>query len=327
MTGCDKTTPACLMAAATVNLPAIVLSGGPMVDSYYKGKLAGSGMALWEARRLLAANKIDAGELIDMVCASAPSAGHCNTMGTALSMNSLAEALGCRSPAVPRFLRLYGDRAKMAYATRRACSFGLVHEDLTPDRILTLQAFENAIVVNSAIGGSTNCVPHLIAIARHMGVALQTEDWERVGHHISLLAEHPTCRQISRRGISPRRRCSAPSLANSFEPAKSIPTPSRWRRHHWFQLRHSGSLDHEVIRSYDDPLMENAGLIVVSGNLFSSAMVKTCVISEQFRAAVLEYARAMRIASPREWLYLKVLKITGRESMIRVSTWTRHACL
>ena len=187
MTGCDKSTPACLMAAATVNLPAIVLSGGPMVDSYYKGKLAGSGMALWEARQLLAAGEIDAEELIDIVCASTPSAGHCNTMGTALSMNSLAEALGMSLPGCAAIPAPYGDRAKMAYATGLR-AVGLVHEDLTPERILTRDAFENAIVVNSAIGGSTNCVPHLIAIARHAGVSLQIEDWERVGHPIPLLA-------------------------------------------------------------------------------------------------------------------------------------------
>ena len=187
MTGCDKTTPACLMAAATVNLPAIVLSGGPMVDSYYKGKLSGSGMALWEARRMLAAGEINDGELIDLVCASTPSPGHCNTMGTALSMNSLAEALGMSLPGCAAIPAPYGERAKMAYRTG-ARIVAMVREDLTPDRILTREAFENAIVVNSAIGGSTNCVPHLVAIARHVGVALETEDWETVGHSIPLLA-------------------------------------------------------------------------------------------------------------------------------------------
>src|SRR5437899_7281381 len=169
MTGCDKTTPACLMAAATVNLPSIVLSGGPMIDSYFKGALAGSGMALWEGRRLLAAGKIDSEELIDMVVASAPSLGHCNTMGTALSMNSLAEALGMSLPGCATIPAPYGERGRMAYATGlRAVE--LVREDLTPSRILTREAFENSIVVNSAIGGSTNCPPHLIAIARHLGV-------------------------------------------------------------------------------------------------------------------------------------------------------------
>lgn len=160
MTGCDKTTPACLMAAATVNLPAIVLSGGPMLDGYYDGKLAGSGMALWEARRLHAEGKIDYPELVDMVAASTPSAGHCNTMGTALSMNSLAEALGMSLPGCAAIPAPYGERAKIAYATGLRI-VDMVREDLTPSRILTREAFENSIVVNSAIGGSTNCPPTL----------------------------------------------------------------------------------------------------------------------------------------------------------------------
>ena len=282
MTGCDKTTPACLMAAATVNLPAIVLSGGPMVDSYYKGKLAGSGMALWEARRLLAANEIDGGELIDMVCASAPSAGHCNTMGTALSMNSLAEALGMSLPGCAAIPAPFGDRAKMAYATGLR-AVHLVHEDLTPDRILTMQAFENAIVVNSAIGGSTNCVPHLIAIARHVGVSLQIEDWERVGHHISLLANiQPAGKYL---GEAYHRAGGVRAIIGELIRAGKIHTEAISVTGGTIGSSYGtlGSLDHEVIRSYDDPLMENAGLIVVSGNLFSSAIVKTCVISKQFR--------------------------------------------
>src|SRR5215469_8093064 len=183
LTGCDKTTPACLMAAATVNMPAISLNSGPMINSYYKGQLAGSGMALWEARRLLAENKIDADELIDRTLSSVPSAGHCNTMGTALSMNSLTEALGMMLPGSASVPAPYGERAKFAYHTGLRI-VDMVHEDLTPERILTREAFENAIVVNSAIGGSTNCPPHLIAIARHLGVPLTVEDWETVGHRI-----------------------------------------------------------------------------------------------------------------------------------------------
>ena len=170
MTGCDKTTPACLMAAATVNLPSIVLSGGPMIDSYVNGKLAGSGMALWEARRQVAAGKINELQLMEQVCASVPSAGHCNTMGTALSMNSLAEALGMSLPGCASIPAPYGERAKMAYETGRRI-VDIVREDLTPSRILTRQAFENAIVCCSAIGGSTNCPPHITAIARHIGRA------------------------------------------------------------------------------------------------------------------------------------------------------------
>ena len=186
LTGCDKTTPACLMAAATVNLPAIVLSGGPMIDSYYKGKLAGSGMALWEARRSLAEGAIDENELCDIVCASTPSAGHCNTMGTGLSMNSLAEALGMSLPGCAAIPAPYGERAKMAYETGKRIVV-MVREDITPSRILTREAFENAIVVNSAIGGSTNCPPHINAIARHIGVPLDLKEWETIGHEIPLL--------------------------------------------------------------------------------------------------------------------------------------------
>src|SRR3984957_5306082 len=186
MTGCDKTTPSCLMAAATVNLPAIVLSGGPMIDGYVNGKLAGTGMIIWEARRQLAEGKISNDQLVDMVVAGVPSAGHCNTMGTALSMNSLAEALGMSLPSCGTIPAPYAERARMAYRTGLRI-VEMVEEDLTPSRVLTRQAFENAIVVNSAIGGSTNCPPHINAIARHMGVGLTLKDWETVGHHIHLL--------------------------------------------------------------------------------------------------------------------------------------------
>ena len=186
-TACDKTTPAALMAAATVNMPAIVLSGGPMLDSYHNGKIAGSGMALWEARRQVAAGNITVDDLIDITLSSAPSPGHCNTMGTALSMNSLAEALGMSLPGCASVPAPYGERARYAYETGRRI-VDMVKEDLTPSRILTRAAFENAIVANSAIGGSTNCAPHVIAIARHMGVPLVLQDWETIGHEIPLLA-------------------------------------------------------------------------------------------------------------------------------------------
>jgi dihydroxy-acid dehydratase len=181
--GCDKTTPACLMAAATVNIPSIVLSGGPMLNGYLDGRRAGSGMVLWEARRKLAAGGITESELVDRVFASTPSAGHCNTMGTALSMNSLAEAIGMSLPGCAAIPAPYAERATMAYRTG-ARIVGMVHEDLTPSKIMTREAFENAIVVTSAIGGSTNCPPHINAIAAHMGVRLDIEDWDRIGHRI-----------------------------------------------------------------------------------------------------------------------------------------------
>src|SRR5215472_12884729 len=179
-TGCDKTTPSCLAAAATVNIPAIVLSGGPMLNGYYEGKRAGSGLVIWESRRLLAAGKINYAEFMDRVAASAPSIGHCNTMGTALSMNSLAEALGMSLPGCGAIPAPYRERSQMAYETGRR-SVALVKEDLTPRKIMTKPAFENAIMVASAIAASTNAPIHVNAIARHVGVDLTNQDWERVG--------------------------------------------------------------------------------------------------------------------------------------------------
>lgn len=282
MTGCDKTTPACLMAAATVNLPAIVLSGGPMIDSYFKGKLAGSGMALWEARRMLAAGQIGDSELIDMVCASAPSAGHCNTMGTALSMNSLAEALGMSLPGCATIPAPYGERGKFAYETGRRI-VEMVREDLTPDRILTREAFENAIVVNTAIGGSTNCPPHITAIARHIGVPLDIEDWEIVGHAVPLLVNVQPAGQFLGEGF--HRAGGIPAVFGELIQTGKIHTDALTVTGATIGENYAGarSLDHNVVRPFDRPLKEQAGFLVVSGNLFDSALVKTSVISEDFR--------------------------------------------
>jgi dihydroxy-acid dehydratase len=282
MTGCDKTTPACLMAAATVNLPSIVLSGGPMIDSYFKGKLAGSGMALWEARRMLAAGEIDDAELLDMVCASAPSAGHCNTMGTALSMNSLAEALGMSLPGCATIPAPYGERAKMAYETGKRI-VAMVHEDLTPDRILTRKAFENTIVVTSAIGGSTNCPPHITAIARHVGVPLDINDWETVGHHISLLVNVQPAGEFL--GEAYHRAGGVPAVFGELIKAGEIHTDALTVSGKTVgeNYKDSRSLDTNVICTYDKPLMEKAGFCVVSGNLFRSALMKMSVISDDFR--------------------------------------------
>lgn len=282
MTGCDKTTPALLMAAATVNLPAIVLSGGPMLDSYHNGKLAGSGMTLWEARRQLAAGEITAQELIDYVTGNVPSAGHCNTMGTATSMNSLAEALGMSLPGCAAIPAPYSQRAKMAYATGRRI-VEMVREDLTPARIMTRESFENAIIVNTAIGGSTNCVPHLIAIARHLGVPLQLKDWEELGHEIPLLvnvqpAGEYLCEAYYRAG-------GVPAVIGELMEAGRIRTNALTvsGRSVGEVYAHYRSTDRRVIRKYSEPLKENAGFLVLSGNLFDSAIIKTCVISEEFR--------------------------------------------
>ena len=282
MTACDKTTPACLMAAATVNLPSIVLSGGPMIDSYVNGKLAGSGMALWEARRQLAAGEIEETDLIDLVCSGVPSAGHCNSMGTALSMNSLAEALGMSLPGCAAIPAPYGERAKMAYATGRRI-VDMVREDLTPERILTREAFENAIVVNSAIGGSTNCPPHINAIARHIGVPLDIQDWETVGHDIPLLANVQPAGAYLGEGF--HRAGGVPAIMGELIRAGKIHTGTLTATGKTVEenYRDARSADPNVIRPYDKPLKEKAGFLVVTGNLFDSALVKTSVISEDFR--------------------------------------------
>jgi dihydroxy-acid dehydratase len=287
-TGCDKTTPALLMAAATVNLPSIVLSGGPMLDGYLNGKLAGSGMALWEARRQLAAGEIREDELIDLVCSprTVPSAGHCNTMGTALSMNSLAEALGMSLPGCAAIPAPYAERAKVAYDTGRRI-VGMVHEDLTPSRILTREAFENAIVVNSAIGGSTNCPPHITAIARHVGVPLDVQDWETVGHDVPLLVNVQPAGEYLGEGYY--RAGGVPAVFSELMRAGRIHTGAVTVTGKSVGENYASArvLDSKVIRPYDAPLMENAGFLVVRGNLFHSALVKTSVVSPSFRTRYL----------------------------------------
>jgi dihydroxy-acid dehydratase len=281
-TGCDKTTPACLMAAATVNFPAIVLSGGPMLDSYIEGKLAGSGAVLWEARRLVAAGTITVEELVDRVVRTIPSAGHCNTMGTALSMNSLAEALGMSLPGCATIPAPYAERAKMAYETGKRI-VEMVAEDLTPSRILTRAAFENAIVVNSAIGGSTNCPPHITAIARHMGVELNIHDWEEIGHEVHLLANVAPAGEFLGEGY--HRAGGVPAIVGELMQAGKIREDALTVTGKTIgeNCREARSLDRNIIRTYDKPLKENAGLLVVSGNLFDSAVIKTSVISADFR--------------------------------------------
>jgi dihydroxy-acid dehydratase len=281
-TGCDKTTPAALMAAATVNLPAIVLSGGPMLDGYVKGKLSGTGTVLWEARRQLAEGLITGQQLVDRVMSAIPSAGHCNSMGTALSMNSLAEALGMSLPGCGTIPAPYAQRAKMAYLTGRRI-VEMVREDLTPSKVLTREAFENAIVVNSAIGGSTNCPPHIIAIARHMGVELNIRDWERVGHQIHLLANVQPAGEFL--GEAYHRAGGVGAIFGELMQAGKIRTGALTVSGATVgeNYKDARSLDTKVIRTYDHPLKQNAGLLVVSGNLFTSALVKTSVISDQFR--------------------------------------------
>jgi dihydroxy-acid dehydratase len=285
-TGCDKTTPACLMAAATVNIPAIVLSGGPMLDGWWRGKLSGSGTIIWEGRKLHAEGKIDYPEFMAMVASSAPSVGHCNTMGTASSMNSLAEALGMSLPGCAMIPAPYRERGWMAYETGKRI-VGMVHEDLRPSDIMTRAAFENAVAAAAAIGASTNCPIHMIAIARHMGVDHTLADWQRVGADIPLLVD---CQPAGR------------FLSEAFHRAGGIPAVMK-------ELLDAGRLDgtartvtgrtlaedlatvpppdREVIRAYATPLRTDAGVIVLGGNLFDTAVMKTSVISDDFRARFL----------------------------------------
>ncbi|MDP6079658.1 MAG: IlvD/Edd family dehydratase [Arenicellales bacterium] len=281
-TGCDKTTPAMIMGAATVDIPAIALSGGPMMNGYWRGQLAGSGTIVWEARKLLAAGEIDDEEFIQLVADATPSPGHCNTMGTATTMNSLAEALGISlsgSAAIPAPLK---ERAAIAYRTGLRI-VEMVEEDLTPSRILTRKAFENAIRVNSAIGGSTNAPIHINAIASHIGVALDIGEWETIGLDIPLLVN-----------LQP----AGEYLGEAYHLAGGVPAVMhellRAGKLHGDALTCDGttiaencsdspSRNHDVIRSYTDPMKENAGFAVLRGNLCDAAIMKTSVIGDDFR--------------------------------------------
>ncbi|HXW20262.1 MAG TPA: IlvD/Edd family dehydratase [Roseiarcus sp.] len=281
-TGCDKTTPACIMAAATVNLPAIVLSGGPMLNGWHNGERTGSGTIVWKAREDLAAGRIDYEEFMELVTSSAPSVGHCNTMGTATTMNSLAEALGMSLPGCAAIPGPYRERGQIAYETGRRI-VEMVHEDLKPSDILTRKAFENTIVVNSAIGGSTNATIHINAIARHVGVRLDMEDWERIGHKVPLLVNlQPAGKYL---GEEYHRAGGVPAVVNELMKKKLIRedaiTVNGKTIGENCQGRESGDLD--VIFPIDRPMKKDAGFIVLRGNLFDNAIMKTSVIGDEFR--------------------------------------------
>jgi xylonate dehydratase len=286
-TGCDKTTPAMLMGAATVDLPAIALNGGPMLDGWWNGKRAGSGTIVWESRRLLSEGVIDYDEFMERVCASAPSLGHCNTMGTASTMNAMAEALGMTLPGCSAIPAPFRERMAMAYETGRRI-VGMVHEDLRPSAILTREAFENAIVVNSAIGGSTNAPPHLQAIARHAGVELDVTDWQKVGFDVPLLVNmQPAGKYL---GESFYRAGGVPAVMGELRKAGRIHDGAMTvsGKHDGREPRKAGpARDLEVIKTVSEPLRPNAGFLVLSGNLFDSALMKTSVISKDFRARFL----------------------------------------
>lgn len=284
--GCDKTTPACLMAAATVNIPAIALSVGPMLNGWYKGERTGSGTIVWKARELLAAGEIDAAGFIKMVASSAPSTGYCNTMGTATTMNSLAEVLGMQLPGSAAIPAPYRDRQEMAYRTGLRI-VDMVREDLKPSDILTRDAFLNAIVVNTAIGGSTNAPIHLAAIARHMGVELSLRDWERYGHDVPLLVNlQPAGSYL---GEDYYRAGSVPAVVAQLMQVALIRADAMTvnGRSLGENCRDAKILDEDVIRPITRPLLDRAGFAVLSGNIFDSAILKTSVISPAFRARYL----------------------------------------
>ena len=281
-TGCDKTTPAMLMGAATVDIPAIALSGGPMLNGYWRGKLAGSGTILWEARKLLAEGEIDDEEFIQLVADATPSPGHCNTMGTATTMNSLAEALGMSLPGSTAIPAPHKERAETAYKTGRRI-VEMVEEDLTPSKILTREAFENAIVVNSAIGGSTNAPIHLNAIARHANVELDISDWETVGLAVPLLVNLQPAGEYL--GEAYHQAGGVPAVMHELLKAGKLHGSSMTVAGSTVEenCANSPSLNPDVIRLYANPMMENAGFVVLKGNVCDAAIMKISVISDEFR--------------------------------------------
>jgi dihydroxy-acid dehydratase len=281
--GCDKTTPAMLMGAATVNIPAIALSVGPMLNGWHRGERTGSGTVVWKSRERLAAGEINYDQFMDMVASSAPSVGYCNTMGTATTMNSLAEALGMQLPGSAAIPAPYRERGQIAYETGRRI-VEMVDADLKPSQIMTRKAFENAIVVNSAIGGSTNAPIHLNAIARHLGVELDNDDWQRIGHKVPLLVNLQPAGEYL--GEDYHHAGGVPAVVAELMKAKLLPHPDAITANGKSIGENCGkaeNLDTKVIRSVSDPLKREAGFINLKGNLFDSAIMKTSVISKEFR--------------------------------------------
>ena len=281
-TGCDKTTPACLMAAATVNIPAIALSVGPMLNGWHKGERTGSGTIVWKARQMLAAGEIGDEDFIRLVASSAPSTGYCNTMGTATTMNSLAEALGMMLPGSAAIPAPYRDRQECAWRTGKRI-VEMVHEDLKPSDILTLDAFHNAIAVNSAIGGSTNAPIHLAAIARHIGVDLPLRDWETIGHDVPLLVNLQPAGEYL--GEDYYRAGGVPAVVAQLIGQGLIREGAMTVNGRTIgdNCRDAAIEDERVIRPFAQPIMDEAGFLVLSGNLFDAAIMKTSVISDEFR--------------------------------------------
>lgn len=281
-TGCDKTTPAALMAAGTTDLPSLIFNGGPMLNSYLDGELAGAGTIIWEARRRLGAGIIDEQKFMDLLAASAPSAGHCNVMGTALSMNCLAEVMGMALPGSASIPAPYRERGQSAYASGKRI-VEMVREDLRPSKIITRASLLNAIRVNTALGGSTNCPPHLLAIAKHAGVELQIKDWETAGYDLPLIvnaqpAGHHLAEDFHRAGGLPtvmKELLRADLIDGTLLTATGETIAEN--------VADAAEPDGDIIRSIEKPLRSKAGFLVLSGNLFDAALIKTSVISEGFR--------------------------------------------
>ncbi|NRB03041.1 MAG: dihydroxy-acid dehydratase, partial [Rhodobacteraceae bacterium] len=285
--GCDKTTPALLMAAATVNIPAIALSVGPMLNGWFRGERTGSGTIVWKAREMLAAGEIDDDGFMELVASSAPSVGYCNTMGTATTMNSLAEALGMQLPGSAAIPAPFRERGQIAYETGRRI-VDMVWEDLRPSDIMTREAFENTIVINSAIGGSTNAPIHLNGIARHLGVPLDNNDWQKVGHDVPLIVNLQPAGEYL--GEDYQRAGGVPAVVGELLEAGLLPHPDAITANGRSMGDNCAGLRSEntdVIKPVSEPLVEAAGFINLTGNLFDSAIMKTSVISAAFRQTYL----------------------------------------
>ncbi|MGQ7845788.1 IlvD/Edd family dehydratase [Granulosicoccus sp. 3-233] len=285
--GCDKTTPALLMAAATVNIPALALSVGPMLNGWEGEERSGSGTIIWKSRQRLAVGEIDQDEFLRLAAGSAPSVGYCNSMGTASTMNNLAEALGMQLPGSGAIPAPYRERGQISYLTGRRI-VDMVHEDLKPSDIMTREAFENAIVVNSAIGGSTNAPIHLNAVAAHMGVPLDNADWEAFGHEIPLLVDMQPSGQYL--GEDFHRAGGVAAVIGTLLKAGALPNPAAVTatgRTVVDEYQGIESSNEKVIRAYDKPLKGKAGFLNLGGNLWDSAIMKTSVITESFRKSYL----------------------------------------
>ena len=281
-TGCDKTTPAALMAAATVNIPSIILSGGPMLDGHYKGQKAGSGTIIWEARKLYSKGEIDYDQFMDMATASSPSVGHCNTMGTASTMNSIAEALGMSLPGCAIIPAPYPERKKISYKTGQRI-VNMVRENLTPSKIMTKQAFENAVVVASAIGGSSNATTHLLAIAKHMGIKFDLSNWQKLGHKIPLLVDCQPAGKYLMEGFY--KAGGIPAVMKELIKNKKLNTKVKTvtGKNLGQNLKRKIKVNSKVIKTFKKNLSQNAGFLVLRGNFFNSAIMKTSVISDEFK--------------------------------------------